>query len=83
MKYSYPAILSVDKDDAEVIVVKIPDIYGAETCGIGETDAIEKAHDLLVQMLLFEADRCGEPHTYQEALEAFPTKRVVMIEVEF
>ena len=83
MKYSYPAVLEINKDDAECFDVKIPDIYGAETMGVGETDAIEKAQDLLVEMLLVNANACGEPRSYEETLKAFPTKKVVMIEVEF
>ena len=83
MKYSYPGIMEVDEANPDYINIKIPDIWGAETFGIGEEHAIAKAADLLVQMLLFQSNQCGEPHSLEEAQKAFPTKKVVMIEVEF
>ena len=82
MKYSYPAIMAIDKDSPDLINIKIPDIWGAEAFGDSEEQAIEKAKSLLTEMILIQPHLCGTPHTYEQAVEAFPTKKVVMIEVE-
>ena len=82
MKYSYPAIFEEDAENPEYICVTIPDVEGAITFGFGEENALAMAKDLLREMLVFSSNKCGTPHTLEEALEFYPSKNVVMIDVE-
>ena len=82
MTYSYPAIFENDANNPQIINVTFPDIYGAKTSGIGIIDAMEKASELLTQMLVFQSEQCAEPHSLDEANAAFPEKNILMSDVD-
>lgn len=80
MKYSFPAIFSVDKEDPKLINVFIPDIPGAVTFGQDLENARYMAKDLLVA--LSEEVKIATASSLQQTKQNFPDKIVEMVEVE-
>lgn len=82
MKFSYPAILEVDKVDPKYVCVTFPDIIGAVTFGEGEEDSLKMAKDLLETMLDFDYVREIKPTSLEKTKQNFPNYKVVMVEIE-
>ena len=80
MKYSFPAIFRVDKEDNRYINVVFPDIYGAVTFGENMEDAIRMAKDLLIAME--DELKVSTPTSLEETRKNFSEDIVEMVEVE-
>ncbi len=80
MKYSFPAIFRVDKEDSRYINVIFPDIFGAVTFGEGIENARYMAKDLLVAME--DELKISVPTSLKETQKNFPDDIVELVEVE-
>lgn len=81
MRYSFPAIFEQDSVDMEAINVVFPDIIGAVTFGIGYTEAMEMAKDLLLGLLEQEKIRNIKPTPIEKVSTEFG--KVMLVEVEY
>ena len=80
MKYSFPAIFRVDKEDSKFINVVFPDIFGALTFGEGMEEARYMAKDLLITME--DEVKISKPSTLDETQKNFPDDIVELVEVD-
>ena len=80
MKYSFPAIFRVDKEDEKYINVVFPDLFGAVTFGESMEKARYMAKDLLIA--LEEEVKISTPTSLEETQRNFPDEIVEMVEVE-
>lgn len=82
MKYSYPAIITVDKDDPTLLNVDFPDVVGGVTFGKGLDDALYMAGDLLKLMISSAPDQVYKPTSWEELVKKYDPKDIYIIEVE-
>ena len=80
MKYSFPAIFRIDKEDEKYVNVVFPDIFGAVTFGEGMDDARYMAKDLLIA--LEDEIKVSKPSSLEVTKQNFPGETVEMVEVE-
>lgn len=83
MKYAYPATVAEDSEEPGKFNICIPDIYGAVAEAYGEENIMGVAEDLLTEMIMVASNQLGEPHTVAEAEKAFPSKKIIWVEVEY
>ena len=82
MKYAYPAIFRVDKDDNKYINVSFPDLMGMVTCGEGMDDALFMAKDLLTLAMGIDYLRDTPPTSLEATCANFPDAEIIMVEVD-
>ena len=80
MKYSFPAVFKVDKEDSKYINVVFPDIFGAVTFGESMDDARYMAKDLLIA--LEDEVKIARPSSFEETARNFPEYVIEMVEVD-
>lgn len=84
MKYSFPAVFEVDKEDKNFINVSFPDILGAVTFGVGKEDAIVMAKDALKSLLEYDYVKNITPTSLEQTKQNFKNEdvEIELIEVE-
>ena len=80
MKYSFPTVFSIDKQDKNYINVFFPDIPGAVTFGKDMTEARFMAKDVLIAME--EYLKITHSSNLETTKKNFPNDIVEIIEVD-
>ena len=78
---SYPAIMEKDEETDGWNVI-VPDIFGGVTCADDYDSAIKMAKDMIKLMLQEAPGQCFPPKTLEETQKNFPSKKVIMIEID-
>lgn len=80
MKYSFPAVFKVDKENSKYINVFFPDIPGAVTFGESMDEARLMAKDCLIAMTEYVKETPASK--IAEIQKNFPDATVEMVEID-
>lgn len=81
MKYTFPALLKVDKDDPNFTIISFPDLLGiGSECEKGKE--METAKEVLELALTAPHYRLCEPTDIEALKQKFPDCKVVLVEVD-
>lgn len=82
MKYCFPAIFEMDKENPNYINVTFPDLMGVVTFGEGPDHAMEMAKDVLLGMLDYDHVKNTKPSSLTKLRKTFPNNKIFLVEVD-